>query len=174
MHAVALLGVLGQDSVGREANANIVRCVAVVLRAAVRGPHVLWDGHAVLVVPADHVASGGHAGHDVGRAAAEVVEADADSLLVLTPGPDVELAHLRDHVGQSIGGGAVMWGGLILVQVQVTSLVQDHVRVVIQHCLAVLKLVVQVASGEGLHVSIAIDLCQLGGHRAQAWTWTHM
>lgn len=127
VHAVSLFGVFGQDSVGREADAHVVRCVAVIFGAAVRGPHVFGDRHAVLVVSADHVAPGGHAGHDVGRAAAEVVEADADPLLVFAPRPDVELADLRDHVGEGVGGGAVVWGGLVLVRVQVTSLVQDHI-----------------------------------------------
>lgn len=167
MHAAALFGVFGQGSVGREADSNIVRRVAVVVGAAVRGPDVFGDGHAVLVVSTDHVAPGGHSGHDVGRAAAEVVEAEPDPLLVLAPGPDVELAYLWDHVGQGVGGGAVVRGGLVLVWVQVASLVQDHVRVVIQDCLAVLELHVEVAGGEGLHVSIPIDFCQLGRHKTQ-------
>ena len=166
MHAVALFGVLGHGRVRREADADIVRGVAVVVGAAVGGPQVLGDGHAVLVVPADHVTSGGDPGDDEGHAAAEVVEADPDPLLVLPPGPDVELPDLRDHIGQSVGGGAVVWGGLVLVWVQVTSLIQDHIRVVIQDRLAVLKLHVQVACGEGQHVAISIDLCQLETHRA--------
>ncbi len=91
MNAVALFGVLGHGRVGREADADVVRRVAVVVGAAVRGPHVLRDGHAVLVVSADHVASRGHPGDDEGRAAAEVVESDPNPLLILTPGPDVEL-----------------------------------------------------------------------------------
>ncbi len=165
VHAVALFGVFGEGRVGREADANVVGRVAVVVGAAVSGPYVLGDGHAVLVVPADHVASGGHSGDDVGRAAAEVVEAGPDPLLVLTPRPDVELPYLWDHVGQRVSGGAVVRGGLVLVWVQVTSLIQDHVRVVVQDRLAVLKLHVQVAGGEGQHVSIPIDFCQLGRHR---------
>lgn len=163
--AVAVFGVFGEGRVGWEADADVVGRVAVVVGAAVGGPYVFRDGHAVLVVPADHVASGGHSGDDECRAAAEVVEAGPDPLLVLTPRPDVELPYLWDHIGQRVSGGAVVWGGLVLVWVQVTSLIQDHIRVVIQDCLAVLKLHVQVAGGEGQHVPIPIDFCQLGRHR---------
>lgn len=98
MNAVALFGVFGEGCVGREADANIVGGVAVVFGAAVCGPHIFGDGHAVLVVSTDHVASGGHSGDDVCRAAAEVVEADPDPLLILTPRPDIELPYLWDHV----------------------------------------------------------------------------
>lgn len=161
MNAVALFGVFGHGRVRWEADADIVRGVTVVVCAAVGGPHVLGDGHPVLVVATDHVSSGGHSGDDEGRASAEVVEPQPDALLVLTPRPDVELPDLWDHVGQGVGGGTVVWGGLVLVRVQVTSLIQNHVGVVVQHRLAVLKLHMQVAGGERQHVSIPIDLCQL-------------
>lgn len=168
LNAVALFGILGNGRVGWEEDADIVRCFAVVVGAAVSRPHVFRDGQAVLVVPTDHAASGGHSSDDEGLAAAGVIEADSDPLLILTPRPDVELLYLWDHIGQGVCGGAVFWGGLVLVWVQLTSLIQDHIRVVIQDCLAVLKLHVQVASGEGQHVSISICFSQLGRHtRAQ-------
>lgn len=143
-------------------------CVAEVVGAAVSRPHVFRDGQAVLVVPTDHAASGGHSSDDEDLATAEVVEADSDPLLILTPRPDVELSYFWDHIDQGVCGGAVFWGGLVLVWVYLTSLIQDHIRVVIQDCLAVLKLHVQVASGEGQHVSISIYFSQLARHtRAQ-------
>lgn len=145
---VALLGVLGQGSLGGEADADIVGGVAVVVSAAVGSPHVLRDGHAVLVVPANHVACSGHPCDDEGGATAVVVEADTDALLVLTPRPNVELSDLWHHVGQGVSGGTVMRVRLVLVWVQVATFIQYHVRVVIQHCLAVLKLHVQVAGKE--------------------------
>lgn len=104
---------------GREEDADIVQCVAVVVGAAVSRPHVwdVWDGQAVLVVPTDHAASGGHSSDDEGLATAEVVEADSDPLLILTPRPDVELSYLWDHIDQGVCDGAVFWGGLVLVWV---------------------------------------------------------
>lgn len=65
---------------------------------------------------------------------------------MLTPRPDIDL---WDHVGHCVGGSTVVWVRLVLVWVQVSSFIQDYVRVVVQHCLAVLKLHVQVAGREG-------------------------
>lgn len=161
VNAVALLGVFGQGRVGREADADVVRRVAVVLGAAVGRPHIFGDGHAVLVVASDPVSPGGDAGDDECDAAAEVVEAHPDPLLVLAPRPDVELPDLWDDVGERVGGGPVVRGGLVLVGIQVASLVKDHVGVVVQNRLAVLELHVQVAGGEGKHVAIPVDFCQL-------------
>lgn len=163
-NGVVLFGVLADGCIGWKEGADVERCVTVVIGAAVGGPQFFRDAHAVLVVPTDHVASGGHSSDDEGRAAAEVVEADADQLLIHTPRANAELPYLWHHISQGVCGCAVVRGGLVLVWVQLTSLVKDHVRVVIQDGLAVLKLLVQVTNGEGLHVSISICFCQLSRH----------
>lgn len=140
---------------------EVVRSVYVVVGAAVGRPHFLGDAHTVLLVPTDGVARRGHPGDDVGLTQAEVVEADSDLLDVLAPGADVKLPYQRDYVGEGVGGGAVFNGGLVLVRIQLTSFVLDHIGVVVQHRLAVFKALVQVTGGEGHHVSISSCFCQL-------------
>lgn len=138
-----------------------MRSVYVVVGAAVGRPQLLGDAHTVLVVPTDGVACRGHPGDDVGLTQAEVVEALSDLLYVVTPGLDVKLPDQRDHVGEGVGGSAVFNSGLVLVRIQLTSFILDHIGVVIQHRLAVFKALVQVTGGEGHHVSISICVSQL-------------
>lgn len=157
----AALAVLAYGRERRKETSEVVRSVYVVVGAAVGRPHLFGDAHTVLVVPTDGVARCGHPGDDVGFAQAEVVEADSDLLDMRTPGLDVKLPDQRDHVGEGVGGGAVFNGGLVLVRIQLTSFVLDHVGVVIQHRLAVFKALVQVTGGEWHHISISICLCQL-------------
>ncbi|TNN40248.1 hypothetical protein EYF80_049589 [Liparis tanakae] len=123
----------------RELVAHEVRRVLVELHAAVGRPHVLRHGHPVQVVAADGVPGGGHPGDHEGLAAAVVVEALAEEVLVLGPRPHVELPALGHHVGQAVGGGFVQRLRLVLVGVQLAPLVLHHVGVVLQHRLGVLE-----------------------------------
>lgn len=158
---LAVQAVHGHGSKRRQEIPDIVRRVYVVVGAAVGRPQLVGDAHTVLVISTDGVARRGHPGDDVGPAKAEVVEADADPLYMLPPGPDVELPYHRDHVGEGVGGGAVFNGRLVLVGIQLTSFILHHIRVVVQHRLSVFKALVQVTGGEGHHVSIPGGFCQL-------------
>lgn len=150
----------------RQEISDVVGRICVIVCAAVGRPHLIGDAHTVLVVSADVVAGCGHPGDNVGLAEAEVVEEDSDLLYVLTPGPRVELPYHRDHIGEGVGGGTVFNSGLVLVGIQLTSFILDHIRVVIQHRLGIFKALVQVTGGEGQHVSIPVCFCQL---KSQIW-----
>lgn len=102
---------------GREFGSLIERRVAVEIYAAVRWPQVGRDGHPVDAVPTYHPARGGDPCDYVRCTAAVVVEATADGVLVALPVADVELAHLRDHVGEGVRGRLVVGVSLVLVGV---------------------------------------------------------
>lgn len=102
---------------------------------------------------ADGVARGGDPGHHVGGAAAVVVEPPADGVLVLLPGPDVELSDLGDHVGQGVSGRFVVGLALVLVWIQLTPFKDHGVGVVVEHGLSVLKIPVNVFRRELLHLT---------------------
>lgn len=76
------------------------------------------------------------------------------------------MADLGHHVGQSVGGGLVVWVGLVLVRVEVATLVEDGVGVVVQDGLGVLKVPVHVAARERLHLPGVRNCGQLGGRQA--------
>lgn len=168
----AALAVLAYGRKRWKETSDVVRSIYVVVSAAVGRPQLLGDAHTVLVVPTDGVARCGHPGDDVGLTQAEVVEADSDLLYVLAPGLDVKRPYQRDHVGEGVGGGTVFNGGLVLVRIQLTSFILDHIGVIIQHRLAVFKALVQVTSGEGHHVSISSCFCQLKRQIQVVWLCT--
>lgn len=157
----ATVGVHADGRERRKETSDVVWSIYVIVGAAVGRPQLLGDAHTVLVVPTDGVTRCGHPGDDVGLAQAEVVEADSDLLYVPAPGIDVKLPYQRDHVGEGVGGGAIFNGGLVLIRIQLTSFILDHIGVVIQYRLTVFKALVQVAGGEGHHVSISSCFCQL-------------
>lgn len=100
----------------------------------------------------DHVPGGGDTSNHEGGAAAVVVEAVADGVLVGLPGADVELPDLRDHIGQGVGGCLVVGVRLMLIRVQVATLKVHSVGVVFQHRLSILKTAMEVALRKGLHL----------------------
>jgi hypothetical protein len=106
----------------------------------------------VNVVATGHVLGGGDTSYHEGGAAAVVVEAVADGVLVGLPGADVELPDLRHHVGQGLSGCLVVGVRLVLVWVQVATLKVHSVGVVFQHHLSILKTAMEVALRKGLHL----------------------
>lgn len=112
-----------------------VRCIVVKISATVGRPEVGGDAQAVDVPAADCVTRGGDPGDHVGGASAVVVEPPADGVLVSFPGTDVELSDLRNHVCQSVGGCFVVGVGLVLVRIQLSTLVDHGVGVVIKDSL---------------------------------------
>ena len=157
----AVQAVLAYDCERWKEISDVVRSIYVVVGAAVGRPHLFGDAHAVLVVPTDGVARRGHPGNDVGFTQAEVVEAYSDPLYVPAPAIDFKIPYQRDHVGEGVGGGPVFDSGLVLVRIQLTSYILDHIGVVIQHRLAVFKGLVQVTGREGHHVPISVCFCKL-------------
>ena len=119
--------------------AHKVRRVLVELGTAVGRPHVLWYSHSVQVVATDGVARGGDPCDDEGFAAAVVVETFADDVLVFRPGAHVELPDLGYYIRQAVGGGFVQGVRLMLVGVELATFILNHIGVVLQDCLGVLK-----------------------------------
>lgn len=125
----------------------------VEINATVGRPHVGRDAKAVDVVTTDHVARGGDPGDYVGSASAVVVQPLADGVLVVFPRADVELSDLRHNVCQSVCGCFVVRVGLVLIWVQLTTLEDYCVGVVIKDGLSILKTLVDVFWRELLHLS---------------------
>lgn len=137
----------------RELWALRVRRVVVELSTAVGRPEVGRDTQAVDVLPANGVAWGGDPGDNIGISTAVVVQPPAYDVFVHFPRTNVELSDPGNHVGQSVGGRFVFRVGLVLIGVQLTSLEDHRVGVVIENSLGILKTFVNIYRGERLHIS---------------------